>query len=100
VPPLLLLLLLLLFLPAGLTPQDVDILITNCSIYCPTPSISSMVINMFHMREDIESYHLGGEAAASGALTLPAEATPVCMSANPYLYLAAQHMSAGSRSAC
>jgi hypothetical protein len=46
---------------AGLRPQDIDILITNCSIYCPTPSMASLVINMFKMREDVESYHLGGE---------------------------------------
>jgi hypothetical protein len=42
--------------PAGLSPTDIDILITNCSIYCPTPSIASMVINQFKMREDIEAW--------------------------------------------
>jgi hypothetical protein len=38
----------------GIKPEQVDILITNCSIYCPTPSIASMLINMFKMREDIQ----------------------------------------------
>jgi len=41
-------------------PQDVDILITCCSIFCPTPSISSLIVNKFKMRQDIQTYHLGG----------------------------------------
>ena len=41
---------------SGLKPTDIDILITNTSIYCPTPSISALVVNMFRMRDDIESY--------------------------------------------
>lgn len=27
----------------GMSPRDIDILITTCSIYCPTPSMASMV---------------------------------------------------------
>lgn len=45
----------------GLKPTDIDILLTNSSIYCPTPSLASMVINMFQMREDVQAYHMGGE---------------------------------------
>jgi hypothetical protein len=40
--------------PKGLRPHDVDILVTNTTIHCPVPSIASMVINMFKMREDVE----------------------------------------------
>ena len=32
----------------------------RCSIYCPTPSMASMVVNHFKMRTDIQAYHLGG----------------------------------------
>lgn len=28
-------------------PKNIDILVSNCSIFCPTPSISSMIINKF-----------------------------------------------------
>jgi 3-ketoacyl-CoA synthase len=38
----------------GIKPEQVDILISSCSIYCPTPSIASMIINKFKMREDIQ----------------------------------------------
>lgn len=45
---------------SGLRPTDIDILVTNTSIYCPTPSLASMLVNHFKMRPDIQSYHLGG----------------------------------------
>uniref|UniRef100_A0A383W0W2 3-ketoacyl-CoA synthase n=1 Tax=Tetradesmus obliquus TaxID=3088 RepID=A0A383W0W2_TETOB len=54
----------------GLKPTDIDILLTNTSVYCPTPSIASMVVNMFKMREDIECYHMGGMGCAFGVLGL------------------------------
>lgn len=38
----------------GLSPKDVDILVTTCSIYCPTPSMASMIVNHFKMRQDIQ----------------------------------------------
>jgi 3-ketoacyl-CoA synthase len=41
-------------------PQEIDILITNCSIFCPTPSLASMLVNKFKLRQDVQSYHLGG----------------------------------------
>jgi hypothetical protein len=31
-----------------------DILVTTCSIYCPTPSMASMVVNHFKMKSDIQ----------------------------------------------
>lgn len=54
----------------GLKPTDIDILLTNSSIYCPTPSLASMVINMFGMREDVQAYHMGGMGCAMGVLGL------------------------------
>jgi 3-ketoacyl-CoA synthase len=54
----------------GLKPTDIDILVTNTSIYCPTPSIASLVVNMFKMREDIQCYHLGGMGCAMGVVGL------------------------------
>jgi predicted naringenin-chalcone synthase len=54
----------------GLKPTDIDILLTNSSIYCPTPSLASMVINMYGMREDVQAYHMGGMGCAMGVLGL------------------------------
>lgn len=80
----------------GLEPQDIDILVTNCSIYCPTPSLASMLVNHFKFRQDIEAYNLGGMGCSNGvtgigliknlflgrpdltALFVPAEVTTYC----------------------
>lgn len=40
--------------------RDIDILVVNCSLFNPTPSLSAMVINHFKMRSDIQSYNLSG----------------------------------------
>jgi 3-ketoacyl-CoA synthase len=31
----------------GIDPKDIDIVITNCSLFCPTPSLSAMVSFMW-----------------------------------------------------
>ncbi|WIA34976.1 hypothetical protein OEZ86_013257 [Tetradesmus obliquus] len=54
----------------GIRPQEIDILVTNCSIYCPTPSLASMLVNHFKMRQDIQSYHLGGMGCGNGVMAL------------------------------
>ena len=45
---------------AGLCAKDIDILVVNCSLFNPTPSLSAMIVNHFHMRSDILSYNLAG----------------------------------------
>lgn len=54
----------------GINPRDVDILVTTCSIFCPTPSLASLVVNHFHMRPDIQSYHLGGMGCSNGVVAV------------------------------
>lgn len=54
----------------GLAPKDVDILITTCSIFCPTPSMASMVINAFKLRPNIQAYHLGGMGCSNGVVAV------------------------------
>ncbi|KFK31272.1 hypothetical protein AALP_AA6G090700 [Arabis alpina] len=52
------------------SPRSIDILITNCSLYSPTPSLSAMVINKFHMKSDIKSFNLSGMGCAAGILSV------------------------------
>lgn len=40
--------------------RDIDILIINCSLFSPTPSLCSMVINEFGLKSDVSSYNLSG----------------------------------------
>merc|ERR1719478_2067115 len=44
----------------GLKPKDIDILIVNCSLFNPTPSMTAMIINHYGMRTNIQSYNLSG----------------------------------------
>lgn len=41
-------------------PKDIDILVVNCSLFSPTPSLCSMVVNEFGLKSDISSYNLAG----------------------------------------
>jgi len=54
----------------GLAPKDIDILIVNCSIFCPTPSMCAMIANKFKMRHDIESYNLSGMGCSAGVISI------------------------------
>eukprot|EP00475_Leptophrys_vorax_P039123 TRINITY_DN7007_c0_g2_i3.p1 TRINITY_DN7007_c0_g2~~TRINITY_DN7007_c0_g2_i3.p1 ORF type:complete len:584 (-),score=29.67 TRINITY_DN7007_c0_g2_i3:531-2156(-) len=49
-----------LFEKTGVNPRDISILIVNCTVFCPTPSLSAMIVNKYKMRQDIQSYNLGG----------------------------------------
>ncbi|CAH8358389.1 unnamed protein product [Eruca vesicaria subsp. sativa] len=53
-----------------LSPRSIDILITNCSLHAPTPSLTAMVINKFHMRSNIKSFSLSGMGCAAGILSV------------------------------
>ena len=54
----------------ALSPTDVDVLIVNCSLFNPTPSLSAMVVNHFKMRSDIVSFNLAGMGCSAGVLAV------------------------------
>lgn len=54
----------------GLKPRDIGILVVNCSLFNPTPSLSAMIINHFKMRSDIISYNLSGMGCSAGVIAL------------------------------
>ncbi|XP_057432992.1 3-ketoacyl-CoA synthase 7 [Lotus japonicus] len=51
-------------------PKSIDILVSNCSLFCPTPSISSMIINEFGLRSNIKSVNLSGMGCSAGLLSI------------------------------
>lgn len=59
-----------LFAKTGIKPKQVGILVVNCSLFCPTPSLSAMVINKFQMRGSIKSYNLGGMGCSAGVIAV------------------------------
>ncbi|VAI09076.1 unnamed protein product [Triticum turgidum subsp. durum] len=54
----------------GIAPEAIDILIVNCSLFCPTPSLVDMIVNKYKLRSDIRSMHLSGMGCSAGAHAL------------------------------
>jgi len=53
-----------------LQPKDIDILIVNCSLFCPTPSLSAMIINQYKLRSNIRSFNLGGMGCSASVIAI------------------------------
>ena len=54
----------------GLKPKDIDILILNCSLFNPTPSMTAMIVNKFKMRSNIQTYNLSGMGCSAGVISI------------------------------
>ncbi|CAL1370549.1 unnamed protein product [Linum trigynum] len=59
-----------LFEKTRIRPKDVGVLVVNCSIFNPTPSLSAMIINHYKMRGNILSYNLGGMGCSAGIIAM------------------------------
>ncbi|URD90569.1 3-ketoacyl-coa synthase [Musa troglodytarum] len=59
-----------LFQKTGLAAADVSILVVNCSLYHPTPSYTSMIVNRYKLRKDVLSYNLGGMGCSAGLISI------------------------------
>eukprot|EP00262_Sarcandra_glabra_P015533 TRINITY_DN4797_c0_g2_i1.p1 TRINITY_DN4797_c0_g2~~TRINITY_DN4797_c0_g2_i1.p1 ORF type:complete len:376 (-),score=22.44 TRINITY_DN4797_c0_g2_i1:232-1260(-) len=54
----------------GIKPKDIDFLVVNCSLFCPTPSLSAMVVNKYKMRSNIRSFNLSGMGCSAGVISI------------------------------
>ena len=59
-----------LFEKTRIRTKDVGVLVVNCSIFNPTPSLSAMIINHYKMRGNILSYNLGGMGCSAGVIAI------------------------------
>ncbi|XXG88230.1 hypothetical protein AAC387_Pa12g0470 [Persea americana] len=59
-----------LFEKTGINPKDIDVLVVNCSLFSPTPSLSAMVVNHHKMRSNIRSFNLSGMGCSAGLLSV------------------------------
>ncbi|XP_028786865.1 probable 3-ketoacyl-CoA synthase 21 [Neltuma alba] len=55
---------------SNIEPKAIDILITNSSVFCPTPSLSAMVVNEFRMRNNVMSFNLSGMGCSAGLVSV------------------------------
>ncbi|GAA0172039.1 hypothetical protein LIER_25945 [Lithospermum erythrorhizon] len=53
-----------------LKPKDIDILVVNCSLFAPTPSLADIVINKYRMRSNIKSFNLSGMGCSAGLISV------------------------------
>lgn len=54
----------------GIRPKDIGILVVNCSLFNPTPSLSAMLVNHYKLRGNIISYNLGGMGCSAGLISV------------------------------
>ncbi|XP_059640171.1 3-ketoacyl-CoA synthase 6 [Cornus florida] len=54
----------------GIKAKDIDILIVNCSLFSPTPSLSAMVVNKYKLRSNIKSFNLSGMGCSAGVISI------------------------------
>ncbi|XP_019179489.1 PREDICTED: 3-ketoacyl-CoA synthase 11-like isoform X2 [Ipomoea nil] len=50
-------------------PKDIGILVVNCSLFNPTPSLSARIVNHYRLGENILSYNLGGMGCSAGLIS-------------------------------
>ncbi|XP_068649629.1 3-ketoacyl-CoA synthase 6-like [Aristolochia californica] len=51
-----------------ISPLDIDILVVNSSGFCPSPSLTSVIVNRYKMRDDIKTFNLSGMGCSAGAI--------------------------------
>nr|QYJ54442.1 3-ketoacyl-CoA synthase-like protein [Consolida ajacis] len=59
-----------LFANTAVKPKDIGILVVNCSLFNPTPSLSAMIVNKYKLRGNIRSFNLGGMGCSAGVIAI------------------------------
>merc|ERR1719163_4440 len=54
----------------GIDAKSIDAVVVNCSLFSPTPSLSSIIVNKFRMRTDVLNYSLGGMGCSAGLISV------------------------------
>lgn len=60
----------ILFANTNIKPKDIGILVVNCSLFNPTPSLSAMIVNKYKLRGNILSFNLGGMGCSAGVIAI------------------------------
>ncbi|KAF8057930.1 KCS5 [Scenedesmus sp. PABB004] len=54
----------------GVTPDEIGVIVVNCSLFCPTPSLSAHIINQLNMSPTTLSYNLGGMGCSASPIAV------------------------------
>ncbi|KAL9238953.1 hypothetical protein vseg_013318 [Gypsophila vaccaria] len=64
--------------------KDIGVLVVNCSLFNPTPSLSAMIVNHYKLRGNILSYNLGGMGCSAGLISVDLAKELLQVHANTY----------------
>lgn len=78
----------------GVKAKEIGILVVNCT-FCPIPSLSSMVVNHFGMRENVETYNLGGMGCSAGVIAISLAQDLLKVHKNTYAIVLSTEMISG-----
>ncbi|KAJ4950354.1 hypothetical protein NE237_027186 [Protea cynaroides] len=81
-----------LFEKTGVRPKDIGVLVVNCSIFNPTPSLSAMIVNRYKMRGNILSFNLGGMGCSAGIIALDLARDMLQANSNNYAVVVSTEM--------
>ncbi|XP_051123999.1 3-ketoacyl-CoA synthase 4 isoform X2 [Andrographis paniculata] len=59
-----------LFQTTKVKPKDIGVLVVNCSLFNPTPSLTAMIVNKYKLRGNIRSFNLGGMGCSAGVIAI------------------------------
>ncbi|OEL17866.1 3-ketoacyl-CoA synthase 6 [Dichanthelium oligosanthes] len=51
-------------------PEEINVLIVNCSIFTPTPVFADMVVNRYKLRADVQNVNLSGMGCSAGLVSV------------------------------
>lgn len=49
---------------------QIDILVVNCSVFNPTPSLSAAIVNQFRLKPTVITYNLSGMGCSAGLISI------------------------------
>nr|XP_043630170.1 3-ketoacyl-CoA synthase 4-like [Erigeron canadensis] len=59
-----------LFKTTDVNPKEIGILVVNCSVFHPIPSLSSMIVNKYKLRLNVKTFNIGGMGCSAGVIAL------------------------------
>ncbi|KAF0912928.1 hypothetical protein E2562_019496 [Oryza meyeriana var. granulata] len=54
----------------GVRPEDIGVVIVNSSLFSPTPSFTSLVVNRYRLRHDVINHNLSGMGCSAGIIAI------------------------------